>query len=363
MRTNRNLWWLGTIIIAVCIKVFSLFPDAVEKYYSTGFYPFIARLLRVLFGWVPFSIGDIFYIVVGLFLLYKIISFFKKVFKKQVDTNYLFSCVSWIISSLLIIYIVFNVLWGLNYNRRGVAYQMQLNVQPYSTQELSDVLQIIVNRLNEYDSTSRLTRDELKDKHVLFSFSKQAYVNLNQQRSIFVYASPSVKSSLFSYLGDYLGFTGYYNPFSGEAQVNTTVPIFVQPFTTCHEIGHQLGYAKENEANIAGYLSAKSANNIAFKYSVYFDLYYYAARELYVRDSNLLKPFKAQLRPGIKKDFHDLNTFYQQYQNPLEPYIRKLYGNYLKANEQPQGLMSYNEVIAWLVAYYKKNGAEAIQNL
>jgi uncharacterized protein DUF3810 len=360
MKTNRNLWWIWLVIIAACIKIFSLFPDAVEKYYSTGIYPVIARLLRILFGWVPFSIGDIFYIITGFYLLYKLYSFFKKIFKKQVDTNYFFSCFSWIISAVLIVYIIFNALWGLNYNRRGVAYQMNLKVQPYSTEELSNVLQVIVDRLNNFDSVSRLTRDELKNKHLLFSLSEESYTNLGKQHSIFAYPSPSVKPSVFSYLGDYLGFTGYYNPFSGEAQVNTTVPIYVQPFTTCHEIGHQIGYAKENEANIAGYLSAKSSDNAAFRYSVYFDLYYYAARELYVRDSNLLKPFKAQLKPGVKKDFHDLNAFYRRYQNPFEPYIRKLYGNYLKANEQPQGLMSYNEVIAWLIAYYKKNGGGAI---
>ncbi len=69
---------------------------------------------------------------------------------------------------------------------------------------------------------------------------------------------------MYSYLGNYLGFTGYYNPFTGEAQVNTTVPLFVQPFTTCHEIGHQLGYAKENEANFAGYLAAKSSPDAGF---------------------------------------------------------------------------------------------------
>ena len=34
--------------------------------------------------------------------------------------------------------------------------------------------------------------------------------------------------------------------------------------------------------------------------------------------------------------------------------------HYLKANNQPGGKLSYNEVVAWLVAYYKKFGAEAI---
>jgi hypothetical protein len=360
MSNKKIFWWIGLLVLSAGIKLFSLFPSAVEKYYSNGLYPVISRLLRILFGWIPFSVGDVFYLVAGFFLLYKLVSFIKKIVSKKVDRDYLFSCILSLTGYILIIYITFNILWGLNYNRRGVAFQMELEVKPYSTEELSAVLQLIIDRINQVDSSSRQVRGELKNKRQVFLLSTNAYQNLHSITPVFRYSSPSIKPSIFGYLGDYLGFTGYYNPFSGEAQVNTTIPEFVQPFTCCHEIGHQIGYAKENEANIAGYLSAKSSDNPAFKYSVYFELYFYAARELYLRDSNLLKPLKSQLKPGIRKDFHELNAFYQQYQNPFEPYIRKLYGNYLKANEQPQGLMSYNAVIAWLIAYYKKNGAEAV---
>ena len=165
---------------------------------------------------------------------------------------------------------------------------------------------------------------------------------------------------MFSYLGDYLGYTGYYNPFTGEAQVNTTVPVFVQPFTTCHEMGHQLGYAKENEANFAGYLSGKSSGDPAFTYSVYFDLYSYGIRELYGRDSVLAKELIKRKPLQVKKDIIALRQFYTKYENPIEPYIRALYGQYLIANEQPSGMQSYNEVMAFLVAYYKKYGEESL---
>jgi hypothetical protein len=194
----------------------------------------------------------------------------------------------------------------------------------------------------------------------LFAGSVESYSALAAGDNRFAYPSSSIKASLFSYLGNYLGFGGYYNPFSGEAQVNTTMPVFTRPFTACHEIGHQLGYAKENEANFAGYLAARSSPDPAFQYSVYFDLYIYAARELYVRDSNRVKPFREQLRPAIRKDFQELKRFNRQFENPLEPVIRNLYGGYLRANSQPQGIMTYNEVIAWLIAYYKKMGPEAI---
>ncbi len=77
-------------------------------------------------------------------------------------------------------------------------------------------------------------------------------------------------------------------------------------------------------------------------------------------DSALARKFDRQLRPAIKKDFRELQQFIYAHRNPAERVIDKLYGQYLKANEQPAGKFTYNEVIAWLVAYYKKYGREAI---
>src|SRR5258708_879495 len=200
----------------------------------------------------------------------------------------------------------------------------------------------------------------LAQPRTVFKGAVQSYADLSARDIRFAYASPSVKSSLFGLVGNYLGFGGYYNPFTGEAQVNTALPVFSQPYTTCHEMAHQLGYAKENEANFVGYLAARSSSDKAFQYSVYFDLYLYAARELYMLDSNLVRPFRESLRPGIRRDYRELQAFNRKYENPFEPIVRRLYGNYLKANHQPQGIRTYNEVVAWLIAYAKKNGREAI---
>ena len=144
--------------------------------------------------------------------------------------------------------------------------------------------------------------------------------------------------------------------FSGEAQVNTTIPLFARPFTTCHEIGHQLGYAKESEANFAGYLSATSSKDSAFLYSVYFEMFAYAGRYLYFTDSIALNQIREGLSPAVKNDIRELREFYNRYKNPVETAIDRLYSQYLKANQQPSGKMSYSEVVAMLIAYYKKNG-------
>jgi hypothetical protein len=359
MQWKRFAPWLLPVIPAVGIKIFSFFPDAVEKYYANGLYPFLARLLRFAFGWIPFSLGDIFYGILAVYALMSVVRFIKKGFQRRVNRQYLFYCAQRIVSFFLWTYVIFNFLWGLNYDRRGIAAQLHLESRPYTEDELKNLLSAIIFRMNDLDSASRQMRKSLLEKKILFRESAGAYRQYAANNDLFYYRTPSVKPSLYSYLGNYFGFSGYYNPFTGEAQVNTTVPVFVQPFTTCHEIGHQLGYAKEEEANFAGYLAAKSSPNAAFRYSVYLDLYLYAGNELYNRDSASYIPYRESLKPDVRQDLRDLKTFYKKYENPFEPIIRKMYGRYLKANSQPQGMNSYDEVVGLAIAYYQKFGREA----
>ncbi|HEX4373741.1 MAG TPA: DUF3810 family protein, partial [Puia sp.] len=217
MDRKRKITWAVLIIVAVCIKIFSLFPSAVEHYYSSGIYPLISRTQRILLGWIPFSVGDIFYAIIVIWILAKLFSFLRKLFLRRLTRAYFFYAVRRIVFLCLWIYILFNLTWGLNYNRLGIAYQLQLDVKPYSTAELSETLQMIVDRLNETDSAAHIKRPELSNKHFLFREAVASYHDLEKQNSFFAYHSPSVKPSIFSYAGDYLGFTGYYNPFSGEA--------------------------------------------------------------------------------------------------------------------------------------------------
>jgi hypothetical protein len=352
--------WLIIIALVLLVKIFAAFPFAVERYYSNGIYPFISRLQRFLFGWIPFSIGDIVYLIAGIYLLIKLVKCIQTIFKRRASKQFWGYGLQWLLFNGLWVYTVFNICWGLNYNRLGTAYQMQLQMKPYTNEELKKVIEIVLERLGETNTAALQTRNIYAQRQALFNESYQSYQTAKGQYPHLNYSTKSIKSSLFSYLGDYMGYTGYYNPFTGEAQVNTTVPVFVQPFTTCHEMGHQLGYAKENEANFAGYLSARSSADASFRYSVYFDLYSYGIRELYFKDSAAAISLNKALPIQVEKDFKELRDFFDRYQNPLEPYIRKLYGQYLKANEQPTGMQSYSEVMAFLIAYYKKYGAGAL---
>ena len=356
MTIRKYVTLILLLFVTIVIKIFSLFPGAVERYYSDGFYPFVSGIQRVVTGWVPFSVGDIIYFSAGLYLLLKSIGLVKKIIRRQISKRYLWHIGKKVLTGVLIVYVIFNVFWGLNYNRIGIAKQLGLSRDSVLKPDLENVMQQIVYHLNDLDSVAHASRSALNRKRNLFAGSISSYSGLAAKNNLFEYTRPAVKPSLYSYLGNYLGFTGYYNPFSGEAQVNTTVPVFIQPFTTCHEIGHQLGYAKESEANFAGYLSASSSTNPAFRYSAYFDLYLYGRRYIYLLDSIKGKQLDSLLNPGIKKDIRDLREFVTRHANPIEKLIDMVYSEYLKANDQPAGRVSYSEVIVWVVAYYKKYG-------
>lgn len=357
----RDRLLLLLVVIAVTLKLFSLNEARVEQYYTNGIYPFISSGLRLLFGWIPFSIGDLLYFTAFIYLVAKAWKWLKLLAKRQIK-EYL----SWILFGkflklVLWIYIIFNLFWGLNYNRQGIATAFNLEVRPYTTQELYDFTWLLQQRLCEFgEKTDTLNRLRYDDKDTLFRGGLDAYETIKKQYPFLDYNNPSLKPSILTPLGHYFGFTGYYNPFTGEAQMKTTVPVFVKPFVLCHEIGHQLGFAKENEANMVGFLVASKSSDPEFSYSAYWELYTYAIRELSRKDPASAWLLMSVVHPAYKRDYREYYNYLTNNSNMVEPYVSKFYDNYLRLNNQPKGKMTYNEVTAWLIAYMKKYGKEQI---
>jgi hypothetical protein len=261
----------------------------------------------------------------------------------------------------LYIYLGFNMLWGLNYDRLGIATQLKLDVQPYSVEDLKLLTSVLQQRVNHcatgVDSVKRL---ELNKNRNVFREGVAAYQLVKNRYSFLTYEAPSIKASFFSNIGHYFGFTGYYNPFSGEAQLKTTVPFFIKPFVVNHEIAHQLGYGKENEANFVAYLAGREAANTEVRYSIYFEMYQYAFSDLSRKDTVSAKQFRESLHPQVKKDMEAFSNYLYRTRNIIEPIISSFYDQFLKWNSQPKGKKTYNEVVTWLIAYGKKYGLEAI---
>jgi len=351
---RKNAGLIILIVLVLLIRIFSLFPQAVENWYSTGFYPKFAAAQRVFLGWIPISIGDLLYAWAVIYIVRKTVGLGWKFRRKHINRDYLLATGKKILTILLIVYCWFNISWGLNYNRKSLGSQLQLVNDSISPSDMYRLTRELADSLNSLAEVAHPHLAKVKSKKNLFNGSVNGYESLVKIQPLFTYDYPSVKPSMYSYLGNYMGFTGYYNPFTGEAQVNTTVPYFIRPFTTCHEIGHQLGYAKEYEANLAGFLSASSSDDPVFRYSVYFEMYAYARPYLYSTDSLKLKQLDSTLHPYVISDFRELRKFILEHQNPVETMIDIVYSQYLRMNEQPSGRMSYNEVILLLMGYFKK---------
>ncbi len=346
----------GLVLLTILIRLYSSSAARVETGYSNGFYPPVAAFLRTIFGWIPFSFGDIIYGSLVILLIWRIFRGIRAIFKKRITWRSFGIGTLKALVIMLAVIIYFNINWGINYNRKGIASQLQLKMDKYSQQDLVAMNQLLVEKVNMAKSQLTAGNESYPSNKELFKRTQAAFKSVDSIYPFLQYHTISLKSSIWGWLGNYTGFTGYYNPFTGEAQVNTTVPKFLQPFICCHEVAHQLGYAKEMEANFVGYLAASASPDTLFHYSVYLDLFTYSNRNLYIMDSTAAKDIAKQLSPAVKADITEWRSFVRRHKNPFEPAIRWMYGKYLESNNQPQGVLSYDEVTSFLIAYYKKFG-------
>jgi hypothetical protein len=356
MYRKKIAWILALFLISVLIHIYSVSPDRVESQYATGIYPYISESLRFLFGWIPVSIGDILYGIAAVWLCWGLLSFLYRLIRGRLSINGLKKGLLTALIVLLSIYIIFNIFWGINYNRKGISYQLGIDEKKFTSMQLRQLDSILLEKVNE--SKRALVKNDAvkKTNKEIFDESMDAYKTIAVSYPFLTYRQQAVKHSLWGWVGNYLGFAGYYDPFTGEAQVNTTEPSFLLPYTTCHEMAHQLGYAKEDEANFVGYLAAAASTDTAFHYSVYLDLFLSANRNLYNVDSAEAKTLAKQLLPEVKTDLKEWRAFEIKHKNPVEPAIRWLYGKYLENNKQPSGLLTYDEVTGLLIQYYNKFG-------
>ena len=349
----------GAILLALSfpiqillVKLLSKHPDLVETYYSNGIYPIISKTFRYTLGWIPFSFGDIFYTILGLFLikwLYHNVIF---IWKKPLYflTN--------VVAFLATMYFVFHLFWGLNYYRNPLHKTLGLNAD-YSTEQLIEVTERLTSISNKihYKITKN---DTLKvtipyDRATIFEKSINGYKKLEHEFTTLDYHPKSIKKSLYSIPLTYMGFSGYFNPFTGEGQVNSKIPLYRFAFVTCHEEAHQLGFSAENETNFIGILATIKNPNIYFQYAGYTAALRYCLNELYLRDKDVFERIMRTVAVGIQKNFLETSTFWNAHENPLEPVFKKSFDTFLKANNQTKGIKSYSYVVALLVNYHRKS--------
>ncbi len=351
MRINKKLGlviFLGIQILL--ISILKNYPEFVEQFYSNGLYVFLSKVMRYVFGWLPFSVGDILYTLASIYSLRWLYLNRKRIIK---DT------INWLLdigATVSIAYFAFHMLWAFNYYRQPLYKSLDLEAE-YTTEQLMAFTEKLIQKSNAIHN-QLVTNDSLKvefpyTKPEIFNKVKDGYKTLSKIYPHLDYQPKSLKKSIYSMPLTYMGFSGYLNPFTNEAQVDGLIPTYKFPTTACHEAAHQLGYAAENEANFIGSLAAIYNEDIYFKYSGYTFVLRYCLAEISRRDPEIYSTILKTINNGIIKNYLEVQDFWMAYENPLELLFEKTFDTFLKANNQSAGMKSYSYVVALSVNYYE----------
>ena len=346
--------WILPILLPVQILFIywiKRYPEWVEANYSQGIYPKISYLLRSIFGKFDFSIGDILYII----LVINILAFvFKKVKKRLVPWQ---EIVRKTLALASVVYFAFHFLWGMNYYRLPLHKVLKIE-NDYTTEQLEKITYQLIEKSNnlhkKLQANDSLAVVDPYSRSEILDMTIDAYKNLEKVFPKLKYHPKSIKKSMLSVPLTYMGFSGYLNPFTNEAQVNRLVIPYKMHTTSCHEEAHQLGFAKENEANFIGVMACINSPDPYFNYSGYTFGLKHCLNELFRRDTQKFLCAKEKMRYGILMNYQESKDFWLKYDNPAEPYFKGFYSEFLKVNNQAEGMRSYSYVVALLVNYFDR---------
>ena len=328
-------------------------PQLIERYYSEGLYSYICRVLHPVFNLLPFSAGDVFYLAVILSTAYVLIRLLRLVLKKR--WLHALTCFLVLLVGLQSFILMFYLLWGLNYYRPSAGVMLHLADTSYTTADLKAVTATLIDSANA--CRERLTHDDLfQDNDAIFQTAIAAIYKLSASSTNFKTYSPNIKPSLLTPVINYISTSGYFNPFTGEAQINYEMPVFDRPLVACHEMSHQMGYGAEDEANFVGFIAGTNSPDRLLRYSSYKLAVGEFMHALFYRDSLAGKALKPRISLLVHNDFVVERKYWQSYQSPAEIISSFFYNDFLKANNQPRGLETYNRMVLLVMALYKSKG-------
>lgn len=332
----------------IFLRFLAFFPETVERFYSNGLYVYISHFSRTLLGEIPFSIGDIIY---GTTIIYCIYWFYKN--RKLHWKRKLWS----VLNFLSVFYFLFHLLWAFNYYRVPLFEKMNIKTE-YSEADLVTFTEKLITKTNDVqlaitkNQNEKVTNPYSQDS--IFSMTQNGYDNLSKIYPFFQYEIPSRKKSLFSLPLTYMGFGGYLNPFTNESQVNDKLPIYGFPNVVCHEMAHQIGYASESECNFIGFLAGIKNEDLYFQYSALSNALRYCMSNIAMKNEKQFEVLKKKINSGIIANYKESDLFWKQYDTIIDKGFHAFYDQFLKTNQQKDGIDSYSKFVDLLINYYKE---------
>ncbi|MBR7099038.1 MAG: DUF3810 domain-containing protein [Clostridia bacterium] len=169
---------------------------------------------------------------------------------------------------------------------------MELERREVSADELFQTATILSEQLNEL-SDELIFAGDASSSVMPYSYSEMnqklmdAYQTYTADHDFPDHFYSRVKPVMLSRPMSYTHITGVYSFFTGEANINVHFPDYTVPFTAAHELAHQRGVAREDEANMIAFLVCMESEDAYIRYSALLSVYEYVASALYSADRAL----------------------------------------------------------------------------
>ncbi len=363
-KIKRYVPAFSLVIVAVSIVAAGLnvayassegFADFMNGYISQPLRTVMAKLTSLL----PFSLAELLVISAPVTVTAVIIVLCRRAAE---GTQEFVLCISGIFSVVLLAYSVFVFMFGAGYHTTSLEDKLELDRTDVSPEELYDTMSVVVENLNRladeiiYAEDGSSVRPYSHDEAVRLCV--ESYAELADEYDFIPRLSAPVKQIVLSEYMTYTHISGIYTYFTGEANLNTNYPYFVNVFTTAHEMAHQRGIAREDEANFTAFLVCINSSDPFMQYAGYLNMYDYLATPLYNASKELYSKAMRKLDTRVKLDLKCYSDFFDKYRDSVAADVSDAVNDtYLKV-QGTEGSKSYGMVVDLAVAYYRSATAE-----
>ena len=344
----------GLAALSLVLYIIMSYSVAFADWFNETVGAFVRGLLAGLTNWIPFSVGEMTLWMLPL-ILFLIL---RHAIRHRCDTwRTAMVYVGMLMSVVVTLFSVFTLGFAAGYRCSSLEDKLELDRQKVAAEELYDTAVILIEAINrETDEIIFYEKDfsampyplaEMNDKLA------EAYGDFADSHDFISHTNSRVKPVLASEVMSNMHITGVYSFFTGEANINVNFPDYTIPYTAAHELAHQRGIAREDEANFVAFLVCIGSDDPYIRYSGYLNVYEYVANALWRADKDLYYQAIAHLNDEVKHEMTAYNRFYDKYRETTVSKVSNTVNNsYLQSQGTP-GSRSYGMVVDLAVAYYR----------
>ena len=360
MKKTKNKKINLIIVLNIVLIIFNYFivfiakrnPNFIEKYYSRNLFYIINKPLSYISNRFHFSIGEILiFMLGGLLIILFLKSIYNLILRKY--SKVLLNLFIMILLSLSIL-TYYQLAWGLNNYRLSIEENFNFDNEDITIDDLAASYKYLVLQANDLKMDLLENNNTQISKEYIYKNVYKGFEILNNEYPFISGNKTIVKPLKVSKIFSSSGYAGIFIPFSSEANVNYMMPEFSQPFTASHEIAHQKGFATEDSANFVGFLACYYHRDNYFKYSGFQSMMNYIGNSLYKNDKELYREISSLRSNEVLEDIEVNIEFWEEHEDEKSKEIHnKVNDRFLKANNQPQGIVTYSKVTELFVKAYK----------